>query len=119
MYGGRTAALPGALQHTDGCSIIGKARDRAVETLHVRSLGPFAFRSTSAWSSGPAFKRGRELLEYLTAYAERAVARETLVETLWPDAEGPSAVHRLHVAVSGARTALRAVVSCADPIGSS
>jgi DNA-binding SARP family transcriptional activator len=88
----------------------------SVATLHVRCLGSFAFRGTDTWSSGPAFKRGRELLEYFAAYAEHAVPRDTLVEAFWPNFDGPSAAHRLHIAVSGARAALRVVVPCSDPI---
>jgi DNA-binding SARP family transcriptional activator len=90
-----------------------------VETLHVRCLGSFAFRGTSTWSSGPAFKRGRELLEYFSAYAEHAASRDTLVEAFWPNSDGPSVAHRLHIAVSGARAALRVVGPCAEPISSS
>ena len=87
-------------------------------TLHVRSLGSFAFRGERAWSNGPAFKRGRELLEYFTAYADHAISRDTLAETLWPNFDGPSVAHRLHIAVSGARAALRVVVPCDEPIRS-
>ena len=90
-----------------------------METLHVRCLGSFAFRGSDTWSNGPAFKRGRELLEYFAAYADHAISRDTLLEAFWPSFEGPSVAHRLHIAVSGARAALRVVVPCDEPIRSS
>jgi len=88
-------------------------------TLQVQCLGRFALRGEGDWSPGPAFKRGREFLEYFTAYADRAVARATLVDILWPDVENDCAAHRLHIAVSGARNTLRGVLPAIDCIRSS
>jgi DNA-binding SARP family transcriptional activator len=87
-----------------------------VETLHVRCLGSFAFRGDTAWANGPAFKRGRELIEYFAVYAEHAISRDALAEAFWPQFDGASVAHRLHIAVSGARAAVRSVVRCNEPI---
>jgi DNA-binding SARP family transcriptional activator len=88
----------------------------ACTVLQVRSLGTFALRTDAAWHVGGAFKRGRELLQYFVSYPRVAASRETLVEALWPDADGESVAHRLHLAVSGARAALRALLPDVDAI---
>jgi DNA-binding SARP family transcriptional activator len=79
-------------------------------TLGVRCFGTFAFRGSGEWTSGPAFKRGRELLQYLVAYPRTAASRGTLAEAFWPELDADAISHRLHIAVSGARAALRAVM---------
>ena len=81
---------------------------RAADVLQVRCLGTFAFRAAGTWSAGPPFKRGRELLQYLVSYPRVAASRETLAEAFWPSLDGECVTHRLHLAVSGARAALRA-----------
>jgi DNA-binding SARP family transcriptional activator len=80
-------------------------------TLSVRCLGAFAFCQDGAWTSGPAFKRGREFLQYLVSYPRAAVSRSALAEAFWPELDISMVAHRLHIAVSGARTALRAVLT--------
>lgn len=84
--------------------------------LHVRCLGPFAFRGKGSWQSGPTFKRGRELLQYLATYPRAAVTRDALADIFWPDYEAETVRHRLHLAVSGARRALRAAIPALDAI---
>jgi DNA-binding SARP family transcriptional activator len=74
--------------------------------LQVRSLGTFAYKGDGRWQNGPSFKRGRELLQYLVSYP-RTVSRETLADAFWPELDGASFRHRLHIAVTGARAALR------------
>jgi DNA-binding SARP family transcriptional activator len=75
--------------------------------LRVHSLGTFAYRGDGHWHNGPAFKRGRELLQYLVSYPRSTVSRETLADAFWPELDGTSFRHRLHLAVTGARAALR------------
>jgi DNA-binding SARP family transcriptional activator len=84
--------------------------------LHVRCLGAFAFRSDGGWNAGPSFKRGRELLQYLATYPRVAASRETLAEAFWPELDADAVRHRLHLAVTGARAAVRAVVPAVDAI---
>lgn len=84
--------------------------------LHVRCLGTFAFRGDGVWKKGPTFKRGRELLQYLATYSRAAVSRDTLAEVFWPELDADTVRHRLHLAVAGARAALRAAVPEIDPI---
>jgi DNA-binding SARP family transcriptional activator len=84
--------------------------------LHVRCLGAFAFRSDGGWNYGPSFKRGRELLQYLATYPRAAASRETLAEAFWPELDADAVRHRVHLAVAGARAALRAVVPAVDAI---
>lgn len=88
----------------------------ATDHLHFRCLGTFAFRGAGDWVSGPPFKRGRELLEYLASHPRSAASRTTLAEAFWPDADGDTIAHRLHLAVSGARAALREVLPEVDAI---
>lgn len=78
--------------------------------LEVRCLGSFSFRTQSAWASGPALKRGREFLQYLCTCPHRFASCDALVEAFWPDLDNENVMHRLHLAVSGARAALRAAI---------
>jgi len=85
-------------------------------SLQVRCLGSFAFRADGAWQTGPTFKRGRELLQYLATYSRAAVSRDTLAEIFWPDLDAEAVRHRLHLAVTGARASLRAAIPALDAI---
>jgi DNA-binding SARP family transcriptional activator len=84
--------------------------------LRVRCLGAFSFGAGGAWSNGPAFKRGREFLEYLVSYPRAAASRDVLVGAFWPALDTESALHRLHLAAAGARAALRALSPGLDGI---
>jgi DNA-binding SARP family transcriptional activator len=88
----------------------------ASATVEVRFFGTFMFRSNGAWTSGPALKRGREFLQYLWCRPHGVAARDALIEALWPEISPESVTHRLHLAVSGARAALRSVIPAADVI---
>ncbi|HTA55909.1 MAG TPA: bacterial transcriptional activator domain-containing protein [Candidatus Acidoferrales bacterium] len=77
------------------------------EILEFRCLGTFAFSSCDGWREGPSRTRGRALLQYLVSHARSAIPRSALIEALWPDCELADCAHRLHLAVSGARLALR------------
>ncbi len=78
--------------------------------LEFRCLGPFSFRGSGVWRKGPARTRGGELLEYLASHARAGMSRESLCEMLWPELDADQSGARLHVAVSGARAALRGEV---------
>ncbi|HTV91515.1 MAG TPA: bacterial transcriptional activator domain-containing protein [Verrucomicrobiae bacterium] len=84
--------------------------------LRVRCLGTFTFRSDSVWHMGPAFKRGREFLQYFVSYPRAAASRETLVNAFWPSLDIDTAAHRLHIAAAGARAALRDAAPSVDGI---
>jgi DNA-binding SARP family transcriptional activator len=84
--------------------------------LRVRCLGAFSFGAGGTWSNGPAFKRGREFLEYLVSYPRAAASRDVLVNAFWPALDTESALHRLHLAAAGARAALRALSPGIDGI---
>jgi DNA-binding SARP family transcriptional activator len=84
--------------------------------LHFRCLGQFELLTSSGRGISASRKGGREFLEYLVAHPHSAIARETLIDAFWPDADFETASHRLHVAASGARGALRKIVSDVDPI---
>jgi DNA-binding SARP family transcriptional activator len=88
----------------------------AGSVLRVRCLGTFSFGSESAWSSGPALKRGREFLQYFISYPRAAASREVLVNAFWPTLDAETASHRLHIAAAGARAALRALSPSIDGI---
>ncbi len=75
--------------------------------LQVRCLGAFAVRTEGEWTSGPAFRRGRELLQFFVSYPRAAASRDTLIGTFWPALDVETAAHRLHIAVAGARGVLR------------
>lgn len=84
--------------------------------LQVRCLGSFWLGSEGAWTEGPAFKRGREFLQYLVSYSRAAASRELLVSAFWPALDAQAATHRLHLAVAGARAALRGLSPKIDGI---
>jgi DNA-binding SARP family transcriptional activator len=84
--------------------------------LHVRCLGTFALRADGEWCTREALGRGREFLQYLVSYPHAQASRETLAEALWPDQDGDRVAHRLHLAVSGARAALRSLLPGIDAI---
>jgi DNA-binding SARP family transcriptional activator len=79
-------------------------------------LGTFLVGGPEGWNAGPAFKRGREFLQYLVSYPRSAAPRETLLNAFWPTLESTTALHRLHLAVAGARAALRALGPALDGI---
>ncbi|MFY9718072.1 MAG: bacterial transcriptional activator domain-containing protein [Candidatus Cybelea sp.] len=85
-------------------------------TLSVRCLGSFEYRGDGTWQSGPAFKHGREFLEYMTAYPRAPASYELLADAFWPACEVGSVRHRLHMAATGARAALRRVLPAVDAI---
>jgi DNA-binding SARP family transcriptional activator len=84
--------------------------------LYVRCLGNFQYRGNGDWESGPAFKHGREFLEYMSAYPRAAASHHTLEEAFWPGRESDAVRHRLHMAVTGARAALRRALPAVNPI---
>ncbi len=84
--------------------------------LQVRCLGAFAFGASGAWYGGPAFKSGREFLQYLLSYHRFAIPKQTLADAFWPELDADAVIHRLHLAVSGARAALREVFPQIDAI---
>jgi DNA-binding SARP family transcriptional activator len=88
----------------------------AATVLHVRCLGTFALRADGEWYPRAAVKRGRELLQYLVSYPHVQASSELLAEMLWPLEGGERVAHRLHLAVSGARAALRPLFPGIDAI---
>lgn len=86
------------------------------EVLEFRCLGTFAFSACGCWHAGPGRSRGRAFLQYLASHARAAVPRAVLAEALWPDLDAEECTHRLHLAVSGARSALREASPSLNPI---
>lgn len=84
--------------------------------LRARCLGTFALRGSGDWNTESALRRGRGLLQYLVSYPNVQASRETLAEALWPEHDGDGVTHRLHLAVSGVRAALRPLLSGIDAI---
>lgn len=85
-------------------------------TLTVQCLGEFRIAGVHGWVDSPAAKRGRDLLQYLVLRPRQPVARVRLCDAFWPDADGDSVTHRLHIAVSGARAFLRDILDGVDAI---
>lgn len=85
-------------------------------TLEFRCLGGFIFNARGGWRGAPVRARGGELLAYLASHPRSPILRDTLLEALWPDLDAEQSVHRLHLAVSGARAAMRADVPNLNPI---
>jgi DNA-binding SARP family transcriptional activator len=92
----------------------------AAEThgLNVRCLGQFRLRAHDGWRQGPPLKKGREFLAYLITHPRRVAAKEKLIEAFWPGVDGEEGAHRVHLAASGARCALRALLPRVEAIQS-
>ena len=83
--------------------------------LYFRCLGEFELVTGEALRIDTPRKAGREFLEYLVAHPRSTISRETLIDTLWPEADVETGSHRLHVAVSGARGTLRRLLPDLNP----
>ena len=97
-------------------SPIPQKTSNAQTTLHFRCFGIFSFLGDHGWEVGPPLKRGREFLEYLATHARSMVAHGTLADAFWPNIDTDTVGHRLHLAVSGARAALRQASGAFNPI---
>jgi DNA-binding SARP family transcriptional activator len=84
--------------------------------LRFRFFGHFAIRSEAEWRSGPAPKKGRDLLQYLGAYPRRVATRDELGAAFWPGTEPEDTAHRIHLAASGARKYLRDMLAGHDAL---
>jgi DNA-binding SARP family transcriptional activator len=87
-------------------------------SLNVRCLGQFRLRGRDGWQQGPPLKKGREFLAYLVTHPRRVAAKEKLIEAFWPGVDGDEGAHRVHLAASGARGALRALLPRVEAIQS-
>ncbi|GAC1659413.1 MAG: hypothetical protein NVS4B13_04130 [Candidatus Elarobacter sp.] len=83
--------------------------DHLVEGINLRvsCFGNFRVAGPRGWERGPEQKRAREVMQYLVLHPKMAAPRERLTEFLWPGDTSDVVPHRLHAAVSGARTFLR------------
>jgi DNA-binding SARP family transcriptional activator len=83
-----------------------RAAGRDLQVLDANFFGIFCLRrDTHPYTFG----HGRALLElcrYLFARSGSPVARDELLELLWPDADPDKSLHRLHVAMSKLRVLL-------------
>jgi DNA-binding SARP family transcriptional activator len=86
-------------------------------TIEFRCLGLFAFRAPDgAWQRAPSRAGGGQFLRYLANHTRCSVACQSLADALWPDLDAAQSAHRLHIAASGARTALRSIAPSVNPI---
>jgi DNA-binding SARP family transcriptional activator len=98
-------------------TLIGAAQPKSNQRLlHFTTLGAFRVAGAEKETTLPAPKRGREVIAYFATFPGRTVARDTLGEAFWPGLEAGVIAHRLHMAVSGARTFLREVLDGLDAI---
>jgi DNA-binding SARP family transcriptional activator len=86
-------------------------------TIEFRCLGLFAFRVPDGpWQRAPSPAAGGQFLRYLANHTCSSIARESLADALWPDLDTAQSAHRLHIAASGARAALRVVAPAVNAI---
>lgn len=85
-------------------------------TLEFRCLGGFVFNGGDRWREAPSRSRGGAFLAYLASHPRAPVLRNTLSEVFWPELDAEQTAHRLHLAVSGARAAVRAEMPSINPI---
>lgn len=84
--------------------------------LRVSCFGNFRVAGPGGWERGPEQKRAREVMQYLVLHPTAVAPRERLTEFLWPGDTSEIAIHRLHAAVSGARTFLRPLLGGTNAI---
>lgn len=100
-------------------TVSSEARTVAIApTLSVRCLGQFRLLGDAGWQAGPPLKKGREFLAYLITHPRRVAAKEKLIEAFWPGVDGDEGTHRVHLAASGARSALRGLLPGVDAVQS-
>lgn len=76
--------------------------------LTAHFLGAFRVTVDGSLVNTVSSRRTRNLIAYLLAHRRAPVPRDVLMEAFWPGADPRSARNRLHVALNGARRALRA-----------
>jgi DNA-binding SARP family transcriptional activator len=92
-------------------------RDPEPTTIEFRCLGLFAFRvPDGAWQNAPSGAAGGQFLRYMANHTNASIACQSLAEALWPELDAAQSAHRLHIAASGARTALRSLTRDVNPI---
>lgn len=81
--------------------------------LQIRCLGPFEVVRNGKLLTSRAFKRRKALtlLKIMLLRADRPIARETLIEWLWPEADPESGANRLHVVVHALREVLEPAIT--------
>ena len=72
----------------------------------MRLLGAFEVRVGGRAIEGWRSRKSRQLLAYLAFDPDRPVARETLIETFWPESEPARGANNLSIAVHHIRTRL-------------
>ncbi len=78
----------------------------APPALRVRLLGAFEVRVGERVIEGWRSRKPRQLLAYLALDPERPVARETLIETFWPESVPARGANNLSIAVHHVRSRL-------------
>lgn len=86
-------------------------------TIEFRCLGLFAFRvPNGTWQKAPPRAAGGQFLQYLASHPASCLGSQSLADALWPELDAAQSAHRLHIAVSGARSALRSIAPNLNPI---
>jgi len=86
--------------------------DNPLPALRVVLFGRF-----EVWRSGVPLalchnRNGQAILRYLAAHPHYRATTDTLIEALWPEDDGDTARHKLHVAVSALRQSLNDAFDC-------
>ena len=82
--------------------------------LRVQTLGRFAVHWGDRELDLGSSRKGRAAFRYLLACSEGRAAKEVLLEMLWPEEEADKARHKLHIAISTLRQALREAIAAAS-----
>lgn len=82
-------------------------------TLHVRTLGKFAVRYGGQTVPLGSSKKGRAILRYLVTRPERRASKDVLLDLFWPGEPVERSGHKLHIAISSLKQALREAVGAA------
>ncbi len=82
-------------------------------SLRVQTMGRFSVHWGDRELDLGSSKKGRAAFRYLLACSGGHAAKEVLLELFWPEEEADKARHKLHIAISTLRQALRDAISAA------
>ncbi len=88
----------------DRCQPVAQGPAKVIAQL----LGRFRVTLDDVEVDTRSSRRTRNMLAYLLTHRRQPVPRDVLMEVFWPTADEPAARNCLHVAICGARQALRA-----------
>ena len=89
-------------------AVLGAAVESVTAEIEIRAFGPFEILADGRPINAEAFGRAKavELVQRLVVAGGKPIARDQLIEALWPEVDPRRGENRFHVALNAARRAL-------------